>query len=94
MVNLVSEELKAFDNDEVFAELEDTKMKLQEQVKLTFRLEKELGSKSEELNHQMAVSEVLSKKNLNLKAQILEYENVIKDKIEKLERFEVVEESG
>lgn len=88
-----SAELKAFDYDEILMELEDTRIKFQEQVRFSSKLEKELESKNEELNHQLAVSEVLSKKNSDLKAKIGEYEKIIKEKNEGLEKFEVVQET-
>ena len=88
-----SAELKAFGYDEILIELEDTRLKFQEQVKLSSKLEKELEGKNEELNHQQAVSEVLSKKNSDLKAKIFEYEKILKGKNEELEKFEVVQET-
>jgi kinesin family protein 5 len=87
------EEIKHFSYDEVIGELELLKERLSKEVKHSDKVQAELISKDDQLSHQLAVTEVLEKKNLDFKSRTTELEKNLREKNEALDKFEVVKET-
>ena len=79
--------------DEIIAELEDTRTKLAEEVEVSIRLKQELEQKEIEVNHHQAISDVLSKKNSELKDKVLDCQKDLRARAESIEKLTVMNES-
>jgi kinesin family protein 5 len=84
---------KIYGYEDILAELEDTKNKLAQEVKNNEKLRIELALQDEQLRQRAAVSHVSEEKNLELKRKILEYEKVIQEQAESIEKAAVTRET-
>lgn len=79
--------------DEIIAELEDTRTKLAEEVEVSIRLKQELEQKEIEINHHQAISDVLNKKNSELKDKVLDCQKNLRTREESIEKLMVMNEN-
>jgi kinesin family protein 5 len=79
--------------EEIIAELEDTRTKLAEEVQVSLKVRQELELKEDEVNHHKAISDVMQKKNQELKARLQDFEKELKGKNENIEKLQITRES-
>ena len=87
------EEVKNVDNIEIIAELEDTRTKLQEEVRISSKLRVELALRFDELNHQKAAADVSSRKLAASKERLMELEKICNEKENLVEKLSITKES-
>ena len=87
------EEVKNVDNIEIIAELEDTRTKLQEEVRISSKLRVELALRLDELNHQKAAADVSSRKLAASKGKLMELEKICNEKENLVEKLSITKES-
>ena len=80
-------------NDELLMELEMIKERLGKEVKAKDKLRDEVRGKEDELSHQFAVCDVLSKKNHEMKCRNSELQKELGDKNEMLDSFDLIKET-
>ena len=87
------ESSRMFGYEDILAELEDTKNKLAAEVRLNEKLQDEIQNKDEELKQQSAISSVLEEKNTELRHKLAQYEKMIQEQNETIERVVVTKET-
>ena len=87
------EEVKNVDNIEIIAELEDTRTKLEEEVKVSSKQRVELAVRLDELNHHKAAADVYSRQLAGSKEKIAELERLCNEKENIMERLSITNES-
>lgn len=96
IVDVKDESVHIEDNneyEEIIAELEDTRTKLQEEVKFSLKLKQETEEKENELGHLKAITEVVNKKNQELKKKINLCETDCKTQGDTIEKLSLIKDS-
>lgn len=79
--------------EEIIAELEDTRTKLEEEVRISTKIQQELDDKEDEYSHLKAINEVLNKKNQELKNKNSQLELELKSHAEIIEKLNLTKDS-
>jgi kinesin family member 5 len=87
------EEARNPEYDEIIAELEDTRTKLAEEVKISTKLRIELAMNLDESNHNKATADVLTRQNVSIKEKFSEAEKIIKEKDNLIEKLTLTKEA-